>query len=53
MASERRFRIVMLDECVVTNKTLPTHVWSRKLTNASIDLSWFKQPCKAIILAIS
>ena len=53
MATERGFRVVMLDECLVTNRTLPTHVWSEKLNNAQVDLSWVNSPCKAIIIAVS
>ena len=53
MATERGFRVVMLDECLVTKNTLPTHAWSNKLVNAKIDKSWIKEPSKAILLAVS
>jgi hypothetical protein len=53
MARERRFRIIMLDEFVVTKRTLPTRVWANKWNNVKIDMSWIKQPCKAVILAAS
>ncbi len=43
----------MLDEFVVTKRTLSTHVWTRKLTNAQMDMSWIRQPCKAVLLAVS
>ena len=53
MALERGFRVVQLDECLVTTRTLPTHVWTLPKSNAEIDLSWIKSPCKAILLAVS
>ena len=43
----------MLDEFVVTKRTLPTRVWANKWNNVKIDMSWIKQPCKAVILAAS
>ena len=52
-AHEKYLRIVYLDECLVTTKTIPTHVWSLPKSNAQIDLSWIKSPCKAIIIAAS
>ena len=44
---------MMLDECVVTKRTFPTHAWAAKLDNVKMDMSWIKSPCKAVILAVS
>lgn len=43
----------MLDEFLVTKRTLLTHVWTNKLVNAQMDLGWIRSRCKACILAAS
>ena len=53
VSNERGFRIVQLDEFMVTKRTLPTHVWSPKLENAKIDMGWIKSECKAVVIAVS
>ena len=37
MAIERNFRIVQLDECMVTKRTIPTHAWTLPKTNINLD----------------
>ena len=34
---DRRFRIIQLDECVVTKKTAPKHAWTLPKTNITLD----------------
>ena len=53
MALERKFWIVQLDECLVTKRTLPTHVWSLPKQNAEIDMKDCYTKARAIILAVS
>ena len=53
MALERRFRIVQLDECMVTRRTLPTHAWSQKKTNIRLDARKLSNEVKAILAAVS
>ena len=37
MALERGFRIIYLDECMITKRTNPTHVWTLPKTNVCFD----------------
>lgn len=53
MAIELRFRIVYLDECVVTKQTVPTHVWSLPKHNAAIDIAMSYTKPHAILAAVS
>ena len=53
MALARSFRIVQLDECLVTKRTLPTHVWTLPKQNAEIDMKDCYTPARAIIVAAS
>ena len=43
----------MLDEFMVTKRTLPTHSWTLKSTNVELDMSRMKQPNMACIIAVS
>ena len=47
------FRIIYLDEMMVTTRTMPTHEWSLKNTNVLIDYHQFDQQAIASIAAIS
>ena len=53
MALGRGFRIIQLDECVITKRTLPTHVWTLPRTNAQIDQKSAYTKSIAVILAVS
>ena len=53
MAIERKFRIVQLDECCVTKRTMPKTSWSLKNTNIKYDLKIVNTECKAILAAVS
>ena len=53
MAIERKFRIVQLDECVVTKRTIPTHAWTLPKTNACLDQGQVYTQAKAVIVAAS
>ena len=53
MAHERNFRIIQLDECLVTKATLPTHAWSPLKTNIRVDQRESYIKAKAIIVAVS
>jgi len=37
MAIERRFRVIYLDECLVTKRVIPTHAWTLPKTNIIIE----------------
>ena len=37
MAIERGFRIVQLDECMITKRTLPTNAWTLPKSNIDLD----------------
>ena len=41
MALEMKFRIVYLDECMVTKKTMPTHAWTLPKINVHYDYQQF------------
>ena len=43
----------MLDECMVTKRTLPTHDWSKLKINTRLDLSQIETAPIAIVGAIS
>ena len=41
MALERNFRLVQLDECVITKNTKPKHAWTLPKSNICIDQKEF------------
>ena len=43
----------MLDECMCTKGTMPTHVWTMPYTNESLDKSQTNMTPIAIVLAVS
>ena len=47
------FRIVQIDEMMVTKRTFPTHDWSKLHTNTSFDLSKVDAKAIAVIGAVS
>ena len=49
----RGFRILYLDEMMITTRTMPTHEWSRKNTNIAISYHQFQQKAISGIAAIS
>ena len=53
MALERQFRIVQLDECMVTKRTIPTHAWTLPKTNINLDQRETNIEAHAILLAVS
>ena len=53
MAIERRFRIIQLDECVVTKNTIPKTAWSLKKMNIELDFKELNMDPLAIIAAVS
>ena len=53
LALERKFRIVQLDECMVTRRTMLKHAWSRKRTNVQLDARKLKDEVWAITAAVS
>ena len=53
MAIERKFRIVQLDEFMITKRTKPTHVWSLPKTNICLDQRELGIKAKAVIAAVS
>ena len=53
LALETGFRIVYVDECLVSKSTIPKVEWSRLKENAKIDLSSFDTAPIAIIGAVS
>ena len=53
MAHERKFRVIQLDECLITKNTLPTHAWTLPKTNIRIDQRESYTKAKAIIVAVS
>ena len=53
MALETRFRIVYLDECVVTKRTMPTHAWTLPKTNICFDQKQIYTKVKAVVVASS
>jgi transposase len=52
-AVERGFRVVQLDECMVTTKTRPTHVWTTQKQNCQMDYKELQIRPKAILAAVS
>ena len=53
MALERKFRVIYLDECMITKRALPTHVWPLPKTNVFLDQKEISIKNKAILLAVS
>ena len=53
LAHEMGFRIVYIDECLITKSTIPKLEWSTKSNNIKIDLSSFDTAPVAIIGAVS
>ena len=53
MALERNFRVIYLDECMITKRTLPSHVWSLPKTNVFLDQKEISIKAKAILAAVS
>ena len=53
MAIERGFRIVQLDEFMVTKQTMPKNIWTNKKTNIIYDLSRVQTKPQAAIIAVS
>ena len=50
---ERSLKLIQLDECVITKKTIGTHVWTLPKTNISLDPKDTNTKVKAVIIAIS
>ena len=50
---ERGFRMVYIDEMMVTKSTIPTHEWSNKLENFEIGYSQYAKHAEAVIAAVS
>ena len=53
MALERKFRVVYLDEFMITKRTLPTHAWTLPKTNVFLDQKKVSIKTKAILAAVS
>ena len=53
MAVERHFRVVQLDECVITKKTMGKYAWTLPKTNIVLDQSEVYTKTYAVIVAIS
>ena len=53
MALERNFRIIYLDECMITERTLPKTVWTLPKMNVFLDQKEISIKNKAILLAVS
>ena len=53
MAFERKFRIIQLDECLVTKNTIPKTAWSLKRMNIQLDNKELNIGALAIMAAIS
>ena len=51
--TEAGFRVVMVDEMMVTKSTLPTHDWTRPNTNHELDLSQIDTRAIAVVGAVS
>ena len=52
-AIDLKFRVVQIDECMITKKSLPTLSWSKLRQNALIDYTHFDCKSYAIIGAVS
>ena len=52
-ALSQRFRIVYLDEMMVTKRTLPQTAWSHKMHNFQLDLSKIDTSAVAVLCAVS
>ena len=53
MANELKFRIVQLDECVCTKRTIPTHIWTLPKSNIELAYPDINTGAKAVIVAVS
>ena len=53
LALDRGFKIIQLDEFVVTKNTWPTHAWMVKKDNITIDQSKAYNKTLAVVMAIS
>ena len=51
--ASRGFRILYVDEMMVTKKTVPTHDWAAKYDNVKIDYAQFDTGAVAAVAAIS
>ena len=47
------FKIIQIDEMMVTKRTLPSHCWSNAHSNTTMDLSWIDTKPVAVIGAVS
>ena len=47
------FRVVQIDEMMVTRRTFPTHDWAKLCSNTSLDLGQMNTAATAVIGAIS
>ena len=50
---DRGFKIIQLDEFVVTKNTWPTHAWTLKKNNVTIDQSKAYNKTLAVVMAVS
>ena len=52
-AKNQGFRIVYIDETMMTRKTVPLTEWARKKENMSIDVTKLDEPTLALLSGIS
>ena len=52
-AKKQGYRIVYIDETVVTRKTVPLTEWTRKKENMSVDITKIDEPTLALLSGIS
>ena len=52
-AKKQGYRIVYIDETVVTRKAVPLTEWTRKKENMSVDVTKIDEPTLALLSAIS
>ena len=52
-ARNQGFRIVYIDETMMTRKTVPLTEWARKKENMSIDVTKLDEPTLALLSGIS
>ena len=50
---ERGFRIIYLDECMVTKTTLPTHAWSNFKSNINVTYNQYNRTAVACLAGVS
>ena len=53
MSINNKFRVIMLDEMMVTSRTFPTHEWSSLKQNMKIDVSKTPTNAIAVLAAVS